>query len=238
MESGTGDPVWRSSSPTSRLAVISALTLEARIPKTVLGDRCPTVYVCGPGHERAFAAAKRAIAAGADALIAWGLAGGLSPQAGTAAVVLPKTVVRDAQTWRADSAWRDRLALVLGSEFQLIEGPLYSADRVLTTPQAKAALAARSGAVAVDMESAAVAKAAAESGLPCVALRVIADGPRDTLPENVEALVTEKGQTCYRSLVGFIGSPRRLRLLLNLAGKSRDARRQLKRVIEVLVRSA
>jgi len=49
----------------------------------------------------------------------------------------------------------------------------------------KSSLFEHSGAVAVDMESAAVAGVAAELALPFLALRVILDTAHDTLPDSV-----------------------------------------------------
>jgi len=122
----------------------------------------------------------------------------------------------------------------LSGQFALNDGPLYSADRVVTTLVEKSRLATSSGAAAVDMESASVAEAAAEHSLPFVALRVIADGPNDALPDNVEALITPNGRTRLRGLLGFIGSVERLRLLKRLAVNSSHARRQLESVIRQL----
>jgi len=120
----------------------------------------------------------------------------------------------------------------------VIEGRLFSADDVVATPDAKAELARRTGAAAVDMESASVAAAAADAGLPCIAFRVVADGPDDTLPDNVASLVGPDGRTRLRGLAGFLVSPRRMRLLLRLAVRSRDARTELGRAVQFLSRSA
>jgi adenosylhomocysteine nucleosidase len=232
----TGDPVWRCDSPAARIAIIAALDLEAEIPRSV-GQGAP-VYVSGPGRERAHETACRAISTGARALIAFGLAGGLSRDAGTASVVLPQTIASDEGVWTADAPWRLRLAQLLRSDFRLIEGRLFSADDVVATPEAKAELARRAGAAVVDMESAAIAAAAAAAGLPCIAFRVVADGPDDTLPDNVASLVGPDGKTRLRGMTGFLMSPRRMRLLLRLAARSRDARSELRRATQFLVRSA
>jgi adenosylhomocysteine nucleosidase len=230
MDSGTGDPVWRSDSPAPRIAVIAALELEAQILRTVLQDRCGPIYVSGPGHDRAEAAARQAIAGGAESLVAWGLAGGISPGVTTGTVILPARLIGRSREWRAESTWRRRLAAAMTAQFNVSEEPLFSAENVVTTPAAKAALAARTGAVAVDMESAGIAAAAADAGLPFVALRVIADGPDDTLPNDIETLVTADGRTRYRGVPSFLLSPRRFRLLIRLAGQSQSARRVLRQV--------
>jgi len=238
MDSSTGDPVWRKDSPTKRIAIIAALELEAKIPKQVCGAQCPIVYVSGPGSERARLIAERAVADGAEAILSWGLAGGLSELALTGTVVLPETVISDAGQWTTDSVWRERLAAALADHFSLIDQPLFSAKHVLTTPQEKSATARASGASTVDMESAAIANVASDNGIAFVALRVVADGAYDELPDNVETLVTADGRTRFRGLLGMLTSLHRFRLLLALARHSQAARRQLVAIMRELVRSA
>lgn len=236
MDSSTGDPVWRSDSPAKRIAIIAALELEAKIPISICGVRCPAVYVSGPGRERARIMAERAIADGAEAIVSWGLAGGLSDTVRTGSVLLPRSVISADGEWPSDSAWRKRLARVLADRFSPVQQQLFSAERVLTTQQQKSTAANQSGASAVDMESAAIARVASERGIAFVVLRVIADGLRDELPDNVEALVTADGRTRFRGLLGIVTSPRRIRLLLGLARHSRAARRKLAAVMRELSR--
>jgi adenosylhomocysteine nucleosidase len=238
MNSGTGDPVWRSDSPASRIAIITALEIEAKVPRLMAGEHRPVIYVSGPGQERALAMAELAIARGAEALIAFGLAGGLGVAARTGSVIVPTELLSDNGRWQSDAPWRKRLVDALDNRFAVIEAPLFSANQVVTTAEAKAALASRSGALAVDMESAAVAQAAAEAGKPFVAIRVIADGPGDELPDMAADLVTDDGGTRYRGLLGCLTSLRRLHLLFGLARNSQQARRELKALAGYLVSSA
>jgi adenosylhomocysteine nucleosidase len=238
MDSSTGDPVWRSDSPTARIAIIAALELEAGIPRRLRVPPCPMVYVSGPGRERARIAAERAITDGAEAILSWGLAGGLKEAAQTGTVLLPEAVISAEGQWPSDRAWRERLALALAGRFSVNQQPLVSTERILTTRQEKSKTASESGASAVDMESAAIAQVATEHGVAFVVLRVVADGPRDELPDNVETLVTADGHTRLRGLLGMVTSLRRLHLLLALARHSQAARRQLGAVIQELVRSA
>lgn len=237
MDSSTGDPVWRSDLPAARIAIIAALKLEGKIARASRGSGCPSIYVSGPGRERARIAAERAIASGAKAIVSFGLAGGLNAAAQTGTVVLPAAIVSDQGQWPSDSAWRGRLAGVLAARFSPSQQPLYSADRVLTTLSAKSLAASEFGAAAVDMESAAIARVAFEHGVAFVAVRVVADGPLDELPDNVERLVTPGGRTRFRGLIGMVTSLRRLRLLLSLARHSQVARRQLAAVVQELARS-
>jgi len=233
MNADTGDPVWRADSPAERVAILAALEIEAAIPRRLLGGANP-IYVSGPGDRRAYATAQRALGDGATALIALGFAGGLAPEARTACIVLPRSVIGTGGEWPTAAEWRQALADVLGRDFALLDGALYSAEQVVTTPADKSALAARSGAVAVDMESAAAARAATEAGVPFIVLRVIADSAGDQLPQNVELLVTDAGRTNYAKLPMFIFSLSRLPALFRLARRSGAARRELGRVMQVL----
>jgi adenosylhomocysteine nucleosidase len=234
MELDTGDPVWRSDSPDSRVAVIAALELEAQILRRVWPSGCPRIHVSGPGVERAARAAMEALEAGAERLMSWGLAGGVLPAAVTGSVILPERLQSDDGEWLPDPAWRDRIANVIGRRFRVVGGVLFTSDRVLTTPAAKAELGARTGATAVDMEAAAVARVAAAAGAPFVAVRVIADGPGDALPDEIERLVTADGRTRLAGLPRMLVSPRRFGRLVRLGGRSRQARVVLRRLAESL----
>jgi adenosylhomocysteine nucleosidase len=223
----SGDPVPPFAAPAVPVAVIAALALEARTLEVFRRDPEVCVYLSGPGPERAGAAARGAIAAGARALLSFGLAGGLSRELGCGAIVLPARVLSSSGEWATDAAWRQRVAEGIGRRFALSEEALYSALHVVTRPQAKAELAKRTGAAAVDMESAAVAGAAAEAGLPYIAIRVVADGPDDALPERIESLLTADGHTRYRGLLSLLLAPAEFPRLLVLARRSDQARRTL-----------
>jgi hypothetical protein len=133
-----------------------------------------------------------------------------------------------------NAAWRGRIVAALGARFEIDESALYSSAQVVMRPQARQELAERTGAAAVDMESAAVAQAADAAGLPCIVIRVIADGPRDTLPEGIEALLTQDGRTRHRGLLPLLLAPWRIPALLVLARRSVAARRVLREVARLL----
>jgi adenosylhomocysteine nucleosidase len=144
-------------------------------------------------------------------------------------VILPDRVLSSSGEWATDAAWRQRIAAIIGRRFAVSEEPLFSAGGVLTEPRAKMVLARRTGAVAVDMESAAVAEAAAEAGLPWIAIRVIADESADALPRGIESLLTPEGRTRYRGLWPLLLAPSQIPLLLVLARRSAVAGRGLRR---------
>jgi adenosylhomocysteine nucleosidase len=181
--------------------VVAALDFEAR----ALGQRRPhaaglgsladgsLVSVCGIGGARAEQAARQLVAAGVGGLLSWGVAGGLDPQLSCGTVVLPAEVLRRSdplettllRRFETCRAWRERLAASLPAHARLAAGALLTSAEPVAAAAFKARMFQETQAVAVDMESAAVAEVAADHGLPFIALRVILDSARDSLPESI-----------------------------------------------------
>src|SRR5688500_1471093 len=119
------------------------------------------VLQSGPGAARAAAAAARAIDGGAHLLVSWGLAGSLDAKLVPGTVVAPRRVLQQgAEPLTVDAVWHSRLT-ALADEFTLEHGDLLTAPAALESREAKRAAAMATRAVAVDMESAAIAGAAA-----------------------------------------------------------------------------
>lgn len=110
-----------------------------------------------------------------------GFAGGLDPALRRGALVAPATVLREGEGTLA----MERVTCP-GAESA---GGIVTVDAVVTTVAAKRALAERTGAAVVDMETWAVARAAASAGIPCVSIRVVSDAARDELPPDIARLV-------------------------------------------------
>ena len=88
------------------------------------------------------------------------------------------------------------LAIVRDKESRAVKvGAILGLDRMLSSPQEKADACARSGALAIDMESHHVARAAAERGLPFVAVRAVSDRAQEALPAIMASFVDGEGQT-------------------------------------------
>lgn len=112
---------------------------------------------------------------GVSGLISFGLAGGLDPALAAGVVLIPAAILLDAERWDADAALLRRLG-------GATPGALYGGGEIVASAAAKAALFARTGAVAVDLESAAVARTARRHGLPFAVLRAVCDGAARDLP--------------------------------------------------------
>jgi adenosylhomocysteine nucleosidase len=134
----------------------------------------------GMGPELAAAAARREIP-GSDLVVSTGCCGGLQPGLATGTLVIPDRVLLEGgASMPTDPGWRDAAragALRLG--LPLEEGPLLTVVAPLLEPAAKRACAERTGACAVDMETAAVFTVAAELGVPHLAVRVVLDACDD-----------------------------------------------------------
>jgi adenosylhomocysteine nucleosidase len=167
-------------------------------------------------------------------LVAWGLAGGLDPKLAAGAVVAPRRVrTLEGSPIAVAATWHARLA-PLGAELALETGDLLTTDKALESPEAKRAAAAASGAVAVDMESAGVAEAAARAGLPFIALRVVVDGAGDALPEGAERWIDERGNRRLAPTLRAVVSVKQWRPLLTLAQRYRAASTTLDRLAAAL----
>ncbi len=224
------------SSGAFKIGFIAALDVEcACLRRAAAGDDSWLVLQSGPGPARATAAAARALDAGARLLVSFGLAGALDAAVASGTVLAPRRVVAEGAAPLAVSAsWHARLT-ALADEFPLASGDLLSVPSVLESPAAKRAAARASGAVAVDMESAAVAAAAARAGVPFVALRVIVDALDDALPRGALAFVDERGNRRLAPVLRAVLSAGQWRPLVTLARRYRIARRVLERLARSLV---
>jgi len=176
--------------------VIAALPAEARcVPEAHPhnGRTDLQVRISGIGSERAARAARQLLDAGAEALLCFGVAGALDPALQCGDIVLATEVLcapEAAASYTAGtcarlktaSEWRQDLADRLRPLGRLHIGAVMTSEQLVDTTRRKQQLFAQNGALAVDMESAAVGRVARERGVPFMALRVIADTAQDSLP--------------------------------------------------------
>lgn len=190
--------------------------------------------VSGIGSAAAGAAAAALMDAGVSALMAFGTAGGLDPRLAAGSLVLPTEIIApDGSRWvrtPTASAWRQRLSVRLSAERTVTSGCVVTAARPVETVADKAALFRDTGAVAVDMESAAVARVAAEHGVPFVCVRVVVDTAADVLPRAVAAASRAGRLQMGRLLLGMALAPADIGGLLKLAARYRIALRVLRAV--------
>lgn len=83
-------------------------------------------------------------------------------------------------------------------------GPILTVDRIVLTAREKRALAAESGAMAVDMESAAIASAASACSVPFLAIRGILDPVQEGLGIAFDQFLDSRGEPKPLSLIRYL----------------------------------
>jgi 4-hydroxy-3-methylbut-2-enyl diphosphate reductase len=196
----------------SRLVVVTALRSEY----ATLAGRVPGAQLvrCGMGPERVRAWLPHLRELAPDAVVVAGVAGGLDPSLRAGDVVVA-TEVRDEHGRTLLRGAAPLAAELRRMGLRVRTGPVVSCDRVVGGPAARAELAA-TGALAVDMESALLARAA--KGTPTAVVRVIVDTAFSpvarlaTIPAGARALhVLRNAGPAFRRWADLVG-PRQVLL--------------------------
>lgn len=215
----------RSDLASDRIGIVVGLRAEARLAAPLVRRLDGIVAVGGGGAAGAGVACARLIGAGVGGLVSFGLAGGLDPALGAGTLLCPAEVLAGGQVFAADATLAGRLG-------QILHGRILGGEHVLAGAGAKQAAFAASGAAAIDLESGAVARAAAAAGLPFAVLRAIADPAGRSLPAAALAGIDAAGKLRIRPLLGALARhPGDLRALFGLAREAALARRALLRAV-------
>ncbi len=199
------------------LGIVVGLEAEGRIARGLAGP----VAAGGGTPAGAAAAAERLVAGGATALLSFGLAGGLDPALAPGTLVVPGAVLHRGRPWPCDPA------LTSGVPAAAI-ATLIAPDAIVATAAAKAALFHATGAAAVDLESGAVAEAAARHGVPFAVLRAICDpAGRDLPPAALTALDAAGRIAPARLAASLLRHPSQIAGLIALGRDAARARRSL-----------
>ena len=208
-----------------RTGFVTGLAAEARW----LRGRGFAAGVGGGGPAGAARAAGELIAQGVTGLVSFGLAGGLDPALPAGALVLPRLVSGGGEQYDCDPA----LLVYLGGPTARL---MLAGSAIAATVADKAALFAQSGAVAVDLESGAVARAAGEAGLPFAVLRAISDPADKDLPPAALVALDARGRVRPGRLAGsLLRGPGQLPALLALARDTGRARKALLERLKTLI---
>lgn len=178
----------------------------------------------GVGIENSLAAARRLISEGVTALISAGLAGGLSPDLQAGHLIIAEDILHlnhidDGKIqghWQADAG-----CVALARAAFTAEGVAATCGKIITTQPAvltaahKESLFRHTRALAVDMESAAVARAAHENNIPFFGLRVICDPAEETVPRVLYECLAPNGNVRLTALL--LNLARRPSLALDLS---------------------
>jgi adenosylhomocysteine nucleosidase len=221
----------------SEMLIMVALAMEARGLAARLGLAATTgegMDYGGPGAHLACVGLRAGrLAAGrpwpvrpGTIVVSAGTCGGLTPDLGAGSVVVPEDVVTVAGTRRLTAA-------VPGLRRS---GTLLTTVAAVETREAKARLRAETGAVAVDMESAAILDWAAARGLAAVVVRGVADPASRGVPADLAATVDPGGRVrAARALAAMLTRPPRIADAVALGLATRRALAATARALAPLV---
>jgi adenosylhomocysteine nucleosidase len=203
-----------------------------RIYTATVGECAVRVVLTGAGRFAVQRSLANAFDASPDFCIAAGLSGGLKPAYAPGDVLVAPAVgdVAGSRVIQSDGG----LVARAGAAGAKVVDKFLVSERVISTAQEKAALAASGDAV--DMESFYVLAAAWQRGVRAVAIRAISDASDSNLPLDFDRIFSERGDVSVPKVLGqIVRSPGRLPGLLKLANESERAAYSLARFLDAYI---
>jgi hopanoid-associated phosphorylase len=197
------------------------------------------VACSGTGPLNAQSAAKLLVANGATRLLSWGCAAALCASLKPGDLILPDKLVEAEGLGSANSYiskdWLDDVRNSLASSVIVHTGSLAESQNIISSSKNKQQLRNLTGAVALDMESAAIARVALEHGLPFLVVRAIADPVTMDLPQAIDYSLDDQGEIHLGKLALFLVlHPLELSGLIKLGVHFKAAKKTLKSIAREL----
>lgn len=190
------------------------------------------VILSGSGPDNASNAAQQLLNKSAKRLISWGCAGALAPQLKAGDLIIPASILTENNTTlRADKYWSTQITSTLKEHIQCHNGAILGSQSILTTAEQKSRQFNITQALAVDMESAAIARVAELADIPFVVIRSIADPAHQDLPKALNYAMKKTGVVSITKLLLYIIThPTELPGLIKLGLNFSAASKTLKQV--------
>lgn len=222
---------WRSAHDFRKKNWAETEAFVAEIAGTEVG-----VILTGVGTRQARKAFQNLAWGDSDALefcISTGLAGGLKPEYQIGQVLAPGMIVSESpQTEGTRELATSAPLLSFASECgATVVDRFYTAEHVVATSHEKRHLG--SIADAVEMESFEILRAAAEEGVPAIAIRAISDVCDEDLPLDMSEIFTGEGQVSIPRVLGQVAlHPTAVPGLVKLGKQSKLAAESLARFLD------
>jgi adenosylhomocysteine nucleosidase len=219
---------------------LTTLTTEkiARGQCLFIADKLLVAY-SGTGATNARSAAELLVAKGASRLMSWGCAGALSAALKPGDLILADKLVdvegcEDA-TFCVSTDWHSYTQNRLAKFVVVHCGRLAESENIVSSSRDKKKLHTITGAVALDMESVAIAKVARRYTMPFLAIRVIVDPVNMSLPLAINYSLNDRGEIMLGKLLLFLFlHPAELPGLIKLGLHFNAAKKTLKSVAKHL----
>ena len=195
-----------------------------------------TLLICsGAGAKNATQASQLLIKKGAQRLISWGCAAALKSGLEPGDLVIPNVVQTENQEHiTLASPWLSYVTHLL-SDLNPLTGSLIESSVIISESSKKQAIQQNSGAIALDMESVAIAQVAQQHQCAMLVIRCIADPVTMNLPKAVSHALNEQGDIVLSKLLWFLLThPQELPSLIRLGLHFKSAKNKLKLVSEYI----
>lgn len=256
MTQSTDRPIRKPEAPSGIIGIVCGLksevaAVEASVGSSHIGD--VKIGVSGANASRARNVAQKFADENVKALLSVGVSGALDPQLCAGDLLVTTTVLEDTgSAWApVELAARAAMLSTMGEIGDVSGGaigdaaPLRSvqygvsilgSDDIIQTPAQKKILFQKTQAIAVDMESHAVARVAAAHDIPFLAVRAIADPADRALPSTAMNAVAPDGSTrIAATLLACAKAPGQFPALLQLGSDSNKALASLRRDLGGLI---
>lgn len=159
----------------------------------------------GAGADNARAASELLLTHGAVRLISWGCAAALSESLKPGDLVLADTLI-DAEGLQiaVHDGWLGLTKNLIQTRLKTHTGSLVESLTIVAAARDKKHLHAQTGAIALDMESAAIGTVAWQNNLPFLAIRTVADPVHMNLPKAINHSLNDEGDIVLAKLLAFI----------------------------------
>lgn len=225
------------------VGIVVALPEElATLTRTKLkqGECCRVgntwIAYSGAGLINAASAAQILVNKGVQQLISWGCAAGLSIDTKPGDLVIATQAIDEHQQFDTDKLMVAALKQILPANLTIHHGKLFSSESLVGLSQDKQRIHQHSLAIALDMESTAIADIAAQAQLPFMVIRSIADPVDMNLPNAVIQALNDNGQVDLPKLLGYLlWHPWEITALIKLGLHFQSAQKTLKIVARELL---
>ncbi len=220
-----------------KLGIIAALPAEAKCLQTkkiILKSPFEiekNIFLCvsGIGYQSSLDATKELLKLNVDALISWGIAGATCDLVNTGDLILAKAVKKHEKIYYTSDEWCKKIIYHFhDSSHRIFNKDIVSTEKIYATPVEKMKLFRRTKALAIDMESAAMAEVAIKNNLDFIVIRAIADSAILNIPDTVIKNIDNYGHIkILKLIISCIFNPSQINQILLLAKSYKKALKSL-----------
>ena len=197
------------------------------------------VIHAGTGSTNARRSAEYLVTQGATKLISWGCAAALSELLKPGDLILANELTYTENnknlTVSVNANWLQHTKELLSTFKKINTGCLVESKSIVSSSEEKHKIHTATNAVALDMETIAIAKIAYKHALPFLAIRVIADPVEMNLPLAISHSLNEHGEVSLSKLMFYLARhPTELPGLIKLALHFKAATKTLKLIAKHL----